>query len=147
MKANAKRNLPRGGLSTTALGLGCSQFGGLYRLMAAAEAAGLADAAWSAGLRYFDTAPHYGYTLSERRIGQALGARERSTYTLSTKGAAARRRVAIPLRASGCRVVCRRCAQRTVVAAKHCVARTNDTDRFLGRTAWLTPGWRAGAPA
>jgi D-threo-aldose 1-dehydrogenase len=85
MKASAKRNLPRGGLSMTALGLGCSQFGGLYRPMAAAEAAALADAAWSAGLRYFDTAPYYGYTLSERRVGQALGARERSAYTLSTK--------------------------------------------------------------
>jgi D-threo-aldose 1-dehydrogenase len=85
MKASAKRTLPRSGLSMTALGLGCSQFGGLYRPMAAAEAAALADAAWSAGLRYFDTAPYYGFTLSERRVGQALGARERSAYTLSTK--------------------------------------------------------------
>jgi D-threo-aldose 1-dehydrogenase len=85
MKASENRKLPRGGLSMTALGLGCSQFGGLYRPMAAAEAAALADAAWSAGLRYFDTAPYYGYTLSERRVGQALGARERSAYTLSTK--------------------------------------------------------------
>jgi D-threo-aldose 1-dehydrogenase len=85
MKANANRTLPRGSLSMTALGLGCSQFGGLYRPMSAAEAASLADAAWSAGLRYFDTAPYYGYTLSERRIGQALGPRERSAYTLSTK--------------------------------------------------------------
>ncbi|MFC0400392.1 aldo/keto reductase [Paraburkholderia rhizosphaerae] len=85
MKASEKRNLPRSGLSMTALGLGCSQFGGLYRPMAAAEAAALADAAWSAGLRYFDTAPYYGYTLSERRVGHALGARERSAYTLSTK--------------------------------------------------------------
>ncbi|MDQ7981658.1 aldo/keto reductase [Paraburkholderia sp. SARCC-3016] len=85
MKASATRTLPRSGLSMTALGLGCSQFGGLYRPMAAAEAAALADAAWSAGLRYFDTAPYYGYTLSERRVGQALGARERSAYTLSTK--------------------------------------------------------------
>ncbi|MGN4188201.1 aldo/keto reductase [Burkholderia gladioli] len=85
MKASAIRTLPRSGLTLTALGLGCSQFGGLYQPMAAADAAALADAAWCAGLRYFDTAPFYGYTLSERRIGQALGARERGAYTLSTK--------------------------------------------------------------
>ena len=85
MKASAKRTLPRSGLSMTALGLGCSQFGGLSRPMAATDATALADAAWSAGLRYFDTAPYYGYTLSERRVGHVLGAHERSAYTLSTK--------------------------------------------------------------
>jgi D-threo-aldose 1-dehydrogenase len=85
MKASETRTLPHSGLSMTALGLGCSQFGGLYEPMAATEAAALADAAWSAGLRYFDTAPFYGYTLSERRVGHALSARERSTFTLSTK--------------------------------------------------------------
>ncbi|GAB2899206.1 aldo/keto reductase [Paraburkholderia jirisanensis] len=85
MKASETRTLPHSGLSMTALGLGCSQFGGLYEPMAATDAAALADAAWSAGLRYFDTAPYYGYTLSERRVGRALSGRERSAFTLSTK--------------------------------------------------------------
>jgi D-threo-aldose 1-dehydrogenase len=43
------------------------------------------DAAWDAGIRYFDTAPHYGAGLSEHRFGQALRRRPREAYTLSTK--------------------------------------------------------------
>jgi D-threo-aldose 1-dehydrogenase len=43
------------------------------------------DAAWEAGIRYFDTAPHYGTGLSEHRFGQALRSRPRQQYTLSTK--------------------------------------------------------------
>jgi len=85
INAREIRFLPRGGLALTALGLGCSQLGGLYRPISAAESEALVDAAWSAGLRYFDTAPYYGYTLSERRVGQALAARERKAFALSTK--------------------------------------------------------------
>jgi D-threo-aldose 1-dehydrogenase len=79
------RTLPRSGVQLTALGLGCSQLGGLYRPISWADCAALVDAAWSAGLRYFDTAPYYGYTLSERRVGQALSARARDAFSLSTK--------------------------------------------------------------
>ncbi|WP_321861521.1 aldo/keto reductase [Burkholderia cenocepacia] len=85
MNANDTRTLPRSGLTVSALGLGCSQLGGLYRPMSAADAAALVDAAWAAGLRYFDTAPYYGYTLSERRVGAGLAPRERRAFTLSTK--------------------------------------------------------------
>ncbi|WP_116138650.1 aldo/keto reductase [Trinickia diaoshuihuensis] len=85
MNARETRALPRSGLELTALGLGCSQLGGLYRPISRADSEALVDAAWSAGLRYFDTAPYYGYTLSERRIGQALAARDRNAFTLSTK--------------------------------------------------------------
>ena len=42
-------------------------------------------AAWDAGIRTFDTAPHYGLGLSERRLGAALRGRPRDTYTVSTK--------------------------------------------------------------
>lgn len=85
MNANDVRALPRCGLQLTALGLGCSQLGGLYRPISSADAVGLVDAAWAQGLRYFDTAPYYGYTLSERRVGQALMDRPRDAYALSTK--------------------------------------------------------------
>ncbi|MET3550865.1 aldo/keto reductase [Burkholderia sp. 567] len=67
------------------LGFGCSQLGGLYKSMSTAEAHALVDWAWDAGIRYFDTAPFYGYTLSERRVGQSLQARARERYVLSTK--------------------------------------------------------------
>lgn len=43
------------------------------------------EAAWDAGVRTFDTAPHYGFGLSERRLGAALRHRPRATYTLATK--------------------------------------------------------------
>lgn len=42
-------------------------------------------AAWQRGIRYFDTAPHYGLGLSERRLGAALRAYDRARYTVSTK--------------------------------------------------------------
>lgn len=85
INAREIRTLPRSGLELTALGLGCSQLGGLYRPISRAESEALVDAAWSAGLRYFDTAPYYGYTLSERRVGQALASRAREAFALSSK--------------------------------------------------------------
>ena len=43
------------------------------------------DAAWDSGIRYFDTAPHYGLGLSERRLGAFLQTKPRDEYVLSTK--------------------------------------------------------------
>lgn len=43
------------------------------------------DAAWECGIRYFDTAPHYGLGLSERRLGAFLATKPRSEFVLSTK--------------------------------------------------------------
>lgn len=75
----------RGGLRLTALGLGTAQFGNLYRETTDAEAAGSLEAAWDGGIRYFDTAPHYGLGLSERRLGALLRERPREEFVLSTK--------------------------------------------------------------
>ncbi|KQX05173.1 MULTISPECIES: aldo/keto reductase [unclassified Leifsonia] len=69
----------------TELGMGAAQLGNLYRETTDAEAGGAVDAAWDAGIRYFDTAPHYGLGLSERRLGAALADRPRDEYVLSTK--------------------------------------------------------------
>ncbi|MFH9574441.1 aldo/keto reductase [Streptomyces sp. NPDC017454] len=79
------RVLGRSGVSVTALGFGAAAVGGLYEDVGEEEAAAAVDAAWEAGVRYFDTAPHYGLGLSEHRLGEALGARPRDTFTLSTK--------------------------------------------------------------
>ncbi|MDG9725006.1 aldo/keto reductase [Streptomyces sp. DH41] len=79
------RVLGRSGVPVTALGFGAAAVGGLYEDVGEEEAAAAVDAAWEAGVRYFDTAPHYGLGLSERRLGEALGARPRDTFTLSTK--------------------------------------------------------------
>ena len=73
------------GLALTELGLGAAQFGNLYRATTDTEAEGAFEAAWQAGIRYFDTAPHYGLGLSERRLGALLGTKNRDEYVLSTK--------------------------------------------------------------
>lgn len=73
------------GLHLTELGLGGSMLGNLYRAIADEDGQGAVDAAWRAGVRYFDTAPHYGLGLSERRLGRALAERPRAEYVLSTK--------------------------------------------------------------
>jgi len=67
------------------LGLGCAQLGDLWAPMQDDEAEAIVSAAWDAGIRYFDTAPHYGVGLSEQRLGHALEGRPRDEFVLSTK--------------------------------------------------------------
>lgn len=43
------------------------------------------EAAWTAGIRHFDTAPHYGLGMSEIRMGRFLARQQRDAFTLSTK--------------------------------------------------------------
>jgi D-threo-aldose 1-dehydrogenase len=73
------------GLSFTTLGAGCAQLGNLHKAISDEEAEATVRAAWDGGIRYFDTAPHYGLGLSERRLGRALSAYPRDEYVLSTK--------------------------------------------------------------
>ncbi|MFJ8924999.1 aldo/keto reductase [Streptomyces sp. NPDC102364] len=70
---------------TTALAFGGAGVGNLFRAIDDEEAARVLECAWDEGFRTYDTAPHYGLGLSERRLGDALRARPRDTYTLSTK--------------------------------------------------------------
>ncbi len=67
------------------LGFGGSAIGNLFRAMTDEDAARTIEAAWEAGIRYFDTAPHYGLGLSERRLGEGLRAHPRPEYVVSTK--------------------------------------------------------------
>jgi D-threo-aldose 1-dehydrogenase len=60
------------GLKVTELGLGAAPIGNLYQPISDSDAADTASAALAAGIRYFDTAPYYGFGLSERRIGDVL---------------------------------------------------------------------------
>ncbi|WP_432083265.1 aldo/keto reductase [Streptomyces sp. WAC 04229] len=77
--------LGRSRVPVTALGLGAAAIAGLYEDVGEDEAAATVEAAWDAGIRYFDTAPHYGLGLSERRLGAALRTRPRADFVLSTK--------------------------------------------------------------
>ncbi|MBB6503487.1 D-threo-aldose 1-dehydrogenase [Sphingomonas endophytica] len=71
--------LPRFGMGTAAIG-------NLYRAIDDATADATVAAALDAGVRYFDTAPHYGFGLAERRLGAALAQRDpRRTCQISTK--------------------------------------------------------------
>ncbi|WFF03808.1 aldo/keto reductase [Micromonospora sp. WMMD964] len=80
------RTLPlRPQVRLTELGFGAAQGGNLYRTTTDEEFASAVDRAWEAGVRYYDTAPHYGLGLSERRLGAALRERPRDEYVVSTK--------------------------------------------------------------
>ncbi|RIQ11130.1 aldo/keto reductase [Jiangella rhizosphaerae] len=67
------------------LGFGAASIGNLSGPVSDENAAATVAAAWDAGVRYFDTAPHYGLGLSERRLGAALRAYPRDSYVVSTK--------------------------------------------------------------
>jgi len=85
MKVTDRRGTAPSGLRLTALGAGTSAIGGLYQAVDEHAAAATLQAAWNAGLRYFDTAPYYGYTLSEQRLGALLRELPRDEVVVSTK--------------------------------------------------------------
>jgi D-threo-aldose 1-dehydrogenase len=75
----------RTGLAPTRLGFGTAEIGGLFRAVSDEAARQVVDHAWQIGIRYFDSAPLYGYGNAERRLGGALRERPRSDFVVSTK--------------------------------------------------------------
>lgn len=71
--------------SVPRLGYGAANLGNLFRPLTDDEAWAVLEAAWDAGIRHYDTAPHYGLGLSERRLGAFLASKPRDEYFLSTK--------------------------------------------------------------
>jgi D-threo-aldose 1-dehydrogenase len=67
------------------LGFGTAPLGNMYRNISDDEAMATVDAAWAAGIRFFDTAPFYGAGLSEVRLGKALQNYPRDEYAIATK--------------------------------------------------------------
>ena len=80
-----RRRIGSTSLEVTEIGLGGAAIGGLYRAVSRDAAERTFTAAWDAGIRYFDTAPFYGFGLSERRMGDFLRDHPRDSYVLSTK--------------------------------------------------------------
>ncbi|HKF87108.1 MAG TPA: aldo/keto reductase [Propionibacteriaceae bacterium] len=72
-------------VSLTEIGFGAAVIGNLYQKTSDEDAEEAIEAAWQAGIRYFDTAPHYGLGLSERRLGQALKGLPRGEFVVSSK--------------------------------------------------------------
>ncbi|RUX38264.1 aldo/keto reductase, partial [Mesorhizobium sp. M7A.F.Ca.CA.002.09.1.1] len=67
-----KRRIGRTALEVTEVSFGGAALGGLYRACSREAAMETLQGAWDADLRYFDTAPFYGFGLSERRFGDFL---------------------------------------------------------------------------
>jgi D-threo-aldose 1-dehydrogenase len=70
--ALARRELGNTGLEVSELGFGGAAIGNLYRALPDEDASAAVRESFAAGVRYFDTAPFYGFGLSEMRVGQAL---------------------------------------------------------------------------
>jgi D-threo-aldose 1-dehydrogenase len=77
--------LGNGGLTFTELGFGTAPLGNLYRSVSDDEADGILNRAWDMGVRYYDTAPLYGFGLSETRLNRFLRDKPRDDYVLSSK--------------------------------------------------------------
>ncbi|MFE6666390.1 aldo/keto reductase [Streptomyces sp. NPDC057697] len=80
-----RNRLGNSAVEVTELSFGAAAIGNLFTAVEPERAAAAVAAAWDEGVRYFDTAPHYGLGLSERRLGEALRERPRDAYVLSTK--------------------------------------------------------------
>ena len=79
------RQLGHSPVYVTELSLGGAAIGNLFTQVSDDDASAAIDAAWEGGIRTFDTAPHYGLGLSERRLGAALRHRPRDEYVICTK--------------------------------------------------------------
>ncbi|MEY4964655.1 MAG: hypothetical protein RL274_238 [Pseudomonadota bacterium] len=77
------RKLGSTGLSVTELGFGSAPLGNLFRPLPDETARATLAAARGAGFGYYDTAPFYGFGLSEIRLGEALQGHQ--DIVLSTK--------------------------------------------------------------
>jgi D-threo-aldose 1-dehydrogenase len=80
-----RRRLGKTPVVVTRLGLGGAPLGGLFSAVDDDEAIATVHRAWDLGVRYFDTAPLYGYGKSEGRMGRELRERPRDEFALSTK--------------------------------------------------------------
>lgn len=80
-----RKPIGRSRVEVTEISFGCSGLGNLYRRIDDETAMAVLDRAWDHGIRYFDTAPHYGRGLAEQRLGRFLARRDRADYTVSTK--------------------------------------------------------------
>ncbi len=72
-------------VTVTRIGCGGAPLGGLFEAVSEEQAQATLAQAWESGVRYYDSAPLYGYGLSEERLGRFLSGKPRDAFTLSTK--------------------------------------------------------------
>jgi len=80
LNERTKRPVP-----VTRMGFGGAPLGNLYRAISEEDAQAALQAAFDAGIRYFDTAPQYGLGRSEGRFGVAMKRFGSGAIQLSTK--------------------------------------------------------------
>src|ERR1700761_322292 len=66
-------------------GMGGVPLGNEFAVVTDKDAYAILDAAWTAGIRYYDVSPWYGLGLAERRYGSFLHNKTRSEYVISSK--------------------------------------------------------------
>jgi D-threo-aldose 1-dehydrogenase len=69
--------------NVTEISFGTAPLGNLYHVVSEEDAQATLQSAWDAGIRYFDTAPHYGAGLAEERLGRFLAGKK--DFVTSTK--------------------------------------------------------------
>ncbi len=79
------RKIRETGLSVTTLGMGGAGLAGMYASFDRDQAAATVLAGYEAGIRFFDTAPQYGYGRSEEVMGEVLSGLDRDSFVVSTK--------------------------------------------------------------
>ncbi len=72
-------------LRLPSLGFGTAHLGELYEPVNEQDSLDTLNAAWEAGVRYYDTAPWYGRGLAEHRLGGFLRTKEREEFSITTK--------------------------------------------------------------
>ncbi len=85
MNPFATKRLGRTALELPALGLGGAALGNIVDEISEPQAEATVEAAWQAGVRYYDTSPWYGRGLSERRMGTVLMHHAPDERIISTK--------------------------------------------------------------
>ena len=80
-----RRKLGRSSLELPRLGFGGAALGNIFDIVTDRDAEATLEAAWAAGVRYYDTSPWYGRGLSERRIGSYLHGKPVSERLITTK--------------------------------------------------------------
>ncbi len=85
MDAGDKQSIGDQGLEVTQLGLGGTSYANMYSAVTEPVAVDTIRSAFDAGIRYFDTAPLYGFGLSESRLGAGLEHLDRAECVVSSK--------------------------------------------------------------
>src|SRR5581483_8606772 len=85
MNPFAPRRVGQTDFQVTSLGFGGATLGDARAAIPEAQSVLTIEAAYAAGIGYFDTAPWYGTGKSEHRLGSVLRTKPRDTFVLSTK--------------------------------------------------------------